>query len=75
MKRELLRSTTFVRAARQMAMMSPGAADDLSATFELLTEDAFHHMLRTHQRAGSMTRAKEVPIEKNKSTVRKSEHR
>ena len=49
MKRELLRSSAFVRAARRMVKKNPGMADDLRATLELLSEDAFHPRLRTHK--------------------------
>jgi len=49
MKRELLRSSAFVRAARRMVKSNPRTADDLRATLELLSEDAFHPRLRTHR--------------------------
>jgi len=49
MKRELLRSSAFVRAARTLVKGNPGVADDLRATLELLSEDAFHPHLRTHK--------------------------
>ena len=42
MKRELLRSSAFVRAARRLVKRNPGVVDDLRATLELLSEDAFH---------------------------------
>ena len=54
MKRELLRSSAFVRAARRMVKRNPGAADDLRATLELLSEDAFHPRLRTHKLKGPL---------------------
>ncbi|MCL7454281.1 MAG: type II toxin-antitoxin system mRNA interferase toxin, RelE/StbE family [Anaerolineae bacterium] len=54
MRRELLRSTAFVRAARRMVKKNPGAADDLRATLELLSEDAFHPRLRTHKLKGPL---------------------
>jgi hypothetical protein len=47
MKRELLRSSAFVRAARRMVKRNPAVADDLRATLELLSEDAFQPRLRT----------------------------
>ena len=52
MKRELLRSTAFVRAARKLVKRNPAAADNLHATLELLSEDAFHPRLRTHKLKG-----------------------
>jgi len=54
MKRELLRSSAFVRAARRMVKRSPGTADDLRATLELLSENAFHPRLRTHKLKGPL---------------------
>jgi len=41
MKRDLLRSSAFVRAARRLVKRNPGVVDDLRATLELLSEDAF----------------------------------
>ena len=55
MKRKLLRSTAFVRAARRLVKRNPGAAEDLRATLELLSEDAFAPRLRTHKLKGSLT--------------------
>ena len=54
MKRELLRSSAFVRAARRIVKRNPGAADDLHATLELLSEDTFHPRLRTHKLKGPL---------------------
>lgn len=54
MKRELLRSSAFVRAARRVVKRNPGAADDLRAALELLSEDAFHPRLRIHRLKGPL---------------------
>jgi mRNA-degrading endonuclease YafQ of YafQ-DinJ toxin-antitoxin module len=54
MKHELLRSSVFVRAARRVGKENPGTADDLRATCELLSEDAFHPRLRTHSLEGPL---------------------
>jgi len=54
MKRELLRSSAFVRAARRIVKRNPGSADNLRATLGLLSEDAFHPRLRTHKLKGPL---------------------
>ena len=54
MKRDLLRSSAFVRAARRLVKRNPGVVDDLRATLELLSEDAFHPQLRTHKLKGPL---------------------
>jgi mRNA-degrading endonuclease YafQ of YafQ-DinJ toxin-antitoxin module len=54
MKRELLRSSAFVRAARRLVKRNPGVAGDLRATLKLLSEDAFHPQLRTHKLKGPL---------------------
>jgi addiction module RelE/StbE family toxin len=53
-RRRLLRSTTFVRAARRLVKKHPQAAESLRATLELLAEDAFHPQLRTHKLKGEL---------------------
>lgn len=54
MKRQLLRSSAFVRAARKLVKRNPGIADNLRSTLELLSEDAFHPRLRTHKLKGPL---------------------
>lgn len=49
MKRLLLRSGAFVRAAKRLVKKHPGIAEDLRAALELLSEDAFHSKLKTHK--------------------------
>jgi len=53
-KRDLLRSSAFVKAARRLVNRNPGVADDLRVTLELLTKDAFHPQLRTHKLKGPL---------------------
>lgn len=54
MKRLLLRSNTFVRAARPIVRRNPQCADDGRTALELLAEDAFHPLLRTHKLKGKL---------------------
>ena len=54
MRRKFLRSSSFVRAARRTVRKSPGAAQDMRATLELLSEDAFDPRLRTHKLKGPL---------------------
>lgn len=55
MKRTLLRSNTFIRAAKHLLKKHPQLAEDLQATLTLLSEDAFHPKLKTHKLKGSLT--------------------
>ncbi|MGQ9627226.1 MAG: type II toxin-antitoxin system RelE/ParE family toxin [Anaerolineae bacterium] len=54
MKRPLLRSSAFVRAAQKFVRKHPHAAEDLQAALEPLAEDAFHPHLRTHKLKGKL---------------------
>jgi len=54
LKRLLLRSTSFVRAAKRLVRKSPDATDHLLATLELLSLDAFHDRLKTHKLKGNL---------------------
>ncbi|TEU17755.1 MAG: type II toxin-antitoxin system mRNA interferase toxin, RelE/StbE family [Anaerolineales bacterium] len=54
MKRRLLRSSSFVRAARRTVKKHPNAAEDIQAALKLLAEDAFHPQLRTHKLKGRL---------------------
>ena len=54
MKRLLLRSNAFIRAARRIARKNPELAKDIRAALELLAEDAFHPLLRTHKLRGKL---------------------
>lgn len=54
MKRRLLRSGSFVRAARRMVRKRPHVAHDLQVALTQLSEDAFHAQLRTHKLKGKL---------------------
>jgi mRNA-degrading endonuclease YafQ of YafQ-DinJ toxin-antitoxin module len=54
MKRPLLRSNAFVRAARRIVRRNPQLAQDIRTSLELLSEDAFHPLLRTHKLKGKL---------------------
>ncbi len=42
MNRELLKSSAFIRSAKHLVKKSPHLANDVEATLEILSEDAFH---------------------------------
>jgi len=52
MRRCLLRSSAFVRAAKRRVRKDPRVAEDMRAALELLAEDALHPQLRTHKLKG-----------------------
>ena len=54
MRRPLLRSSAFVRAARRTVKKRPDVAEDIRVALELLAEDAFHPQLRTHKLKGKL---------------------
>ncbi len=54
MKRPLLRSSAFVRAAKKLAKKYPQNAIEIQSALELLTVDAFHPRLRTHKLKGEL---------------------
>lgn len=54
MRRCLLRSSAFVRAAKRRVRKDPRVAEDIRAALELLAEDAFHPQLRTHKLKGKL---------------------
>lgn len=54
MKRILLRSTAFVRAAKRLVKKQPHEAENLRAALIQLEEDAFHAQLRTHKLKGDL---------------------
>ena len=49
MRRILLQSPAFVRAARRLVKKNPQSAPNLQAALESLAEDAFHPALKTHK--------------------------
>lgn len=54
MKRVLLRSNAFVRAARRIIKRNPKLAEEVRRALQMLTEDAFHPLLRTHKLKGKL---------------------
>lgn len=54
MRRLLLQSAAFVRAARRLIKKNPQAAPSLQATLEALAEDALHPSLKTHKLKGEL---------------------
>ena len=53
MNRLLLRSSSFVRAARRTIRKYSRATEDIQATLELLSKDVFHPLLKTHKLKGT----------------------
>ena len=54
MKRRLIKSAAFVRAAKRLVKKNSLVAADLQATLELLAENAFHSTLKTHKLKGDL---------------------
>ena len=54
MKRALLRSSAFVRAAKRHVKKRPAVAQDLQQALELLAADAFDPRLKTHKLRGDL---------------------
>jgi mRNA interferase YafQ len=54
MRRQLIRSDPFVRAARRWLKKHPEAVDTLRAVLDQLAEDAFHTQLKTHKLKGDL---------------------
>ena len=52
MRRLLLQSAAFVRAARRLVKKNPEAGPSIQAALESLAEDAFHVSLKTHKLKG-----------------------
>jgi addiction module RelE/StbE family toxin len=52
LNRLLLRSSSFIRAARRTIRRYPHSVEDIQATLELLSKDAFHPLLKTHKLKG-----------------------
>jgi mRNA-degrading endonuclease YafQ of YafQ-DinJ toxin-antitoxin module len=50
--RSLIRSQTFVRAAKRLIKKRPQAIDQLRIALTLLEENAFHPSLKTHKLKG-----------------------
>ncbi|MEX2175460.1 MAG: hypothetical protein WD872_13945 [Pirellulaceae bacterium] len=54
MKRQLLQSAAFVRAAKRLVKKQPQAAEVLRASLARLADDAFHPLLKTHKLHGEL---------------------
>ncbi len=54
MKRPLLPSNSFVRSARRLIKKHSGASEYIKAALDLLAEDAFHPLLKTHKLKGKL---------------------
>ncbi|MFN0197068.1 MAG: type II toxin-antitoxin system YafQ family toxin [Planctomycetaceae bacterium] len=54
MRRRLLQSKAFVRTARRLVKKFPDVPPLLHATLELLAEDAFRPILKTHKLKGEL---------------------
>jgi addiction module RelE/StbE family toxin len=54
-KRPLLRSTTFVKAARRLVRKRPESVEGLRETLQILSDDAFHPLLKTHKLKGKLS--------------------
>jgi mRNA-degrading endonuclease YafQ of YafQ-DinJ toxin-antitoxin module len=54
MTRELVRSTSFIRAARRLLKKRPDLSDDLRDTLDKLAADAFDPSLKTHKLKGDL---------------------
>ena len=54
MKRRLLQSATFIRAARRLLKKHPEAGEALNAALASLEDDAFQSTLKTHKLKGEL---------------------
>ncbi len=54
MKRVLLRTSSFIRSARRIIRKDPAFAEDIRDALNLLAEDAFHPVLKTHKLKGKL---------------------
>ena len=54
MRRDLIRSTVFVRRLRRLSKKQPAAVADIEDTLLLLGQDAFDHRLKTHKLTGEL---------------------
>lgn len=54
MKRQLVRSATFIRAAKKAVKKRPQVIEDIRIALELLEEDAIHPKLKTHKLKGKL---------------------
>ena len=52
MKRQLIQTTAFIRAAKKFIKKHPNTVEDIQFVLKLLEEDAFHSKLKTHKLKG-----------------------
>jgi len=55
MKRALIRSSAFVRAAKKLLRKNPAALIDLKSALLSIEEDPFQPSLKTHKLSGSLS--------------------
>lgn len=53
MKRQLLRSTAFIRAAKKFVKKNPQLSEGFQSILKLLSDDAVDPQLKTHKLKGS----------------------
>jgi len=53
-KRQLLRSTAFIRAAKKLIKKNPQLSEDFQNALKLLSGDAFDPQLKTHKLKGKL---------------------
>lgn len=53
-KRELIHTTAFIRAARRYVKKKPRSADDVETALHTLSADAFDQRLKTHKLKGDL---------------------
>jgi len=53
-KRQLIRSATFIRAAKKAVKKRPQITEDIRTSLELLVDDAMHPKLKTHKLKGKL---------------------
>ena len=54
MNRLLLRSNAFIRAAQRTVKKYPHSVKDIQSTLELLAENVFNPLLKTHKLKGNL---------------------
>lgn len=65
MKRTLLKSATFIRAAKRVVRRDQQVAEAIRDTLTQLAEDAFHPALKTHKLKGNLAGSWACSVEYN----------
>ncbi|HBC88644.1 MAG TPA: type II toxin-antitoxin system mRNA interferase toxin, RelE/StbE family [Lentisphaeria bacterium] len=55
MKRNLINTPSFVRAAKKIVKKNPDRAEDFKISLEKLSQDAFEASLKTHKLSGVLS--------------------